>query len=309
MPSVRVNGLDIAYESSGRASNPAILLIHGLATPLTGWRESMVDGLVQQGFRVVLFDNRDIGLSTHLADAGFPDLKAMIDKVKAGQPLAPPYTLEDMAADAAGLLDALRIDSAHIVGASMGGMIAQLVALRHPRKARSLVSIMSTTARPGLPQAKSEAMRAMMAMPASPSREDRLATAIAAVRAVCGPGFPASDEELRDYLGRSIDRTPFDPAGAARQMAAIIAARPRNAALNALAVPALVIHGADDPLMPVEHGRDTAASIPGAKLAIVPGMGHEFGEALTPVYVREIGGFVEAVEAARRLQAERQAAQ
>lgn len=309
MPSVRANGLDIAYESSGRAADPTILLIHGLGTPLTGWRDSMVQGLVERGFRVVRFDNRDAGLSTHLAGADIPDLKAMIDRVKAGQPLSPPYALEDMAADAAGLLDAIRIDSAHVVGASMGGMIAQLVAIRHPRKARSLVSIMSTTARPGLPQAKSEAMRAMMALPASPSREDRLATAIAAVRAVSGPGFPASDKELREYLGRNIDRTPFDPAGVARQMAAIIAARPRSAALAALQVPALVIHGEDDPLMPVEHGRDIAATIPGAKLALIPGMGHVFSEALTPIYVREIGDFAEAVEARRRRQAEQQAAQ
>lgn len=309
MPNARVNALDIAYESLGRVSAPTILLIHGLATPLTGWRDSVCQGLVAQGFRVVRFDNRDVGLSTRLAEAGLPDLKAMIDRVKAGEPPSGPYALEDMAADAAGLLDALRIDSAHIVGASMGGMIAQLVAIRHPAKARSLVSIMSTTARPGLPQAKPEAMRAMMAMPASSSREDRLKTAIAAVRAASGPGFQASDAELADYLGRSIDYTPFDPPAAARQMAAVIAALPRHAALSTLEVPALILHGADDPIIPVEHGRDTAASIPGAKLTIIPGMGHEFGEALTATYVREIGGFVAEVEARRRAQASQQAAQ
>jgi pimeloyl-ACP methyl ester carboxylesterase len=299
MPKVRVNAIDLAYESLGHAADPTILLIHGLATPLTGWRDSLCQGLVAKGFRVVRFDNRDIGLSTHLDALGMPDLKAMIDEVKAGETPASPYRLEDMAADAAGLLDALGIASAHIVGASMGGMIAQLVAIHHPAKARSLVSIMSTTARPGLQQAKSEAMRAMMALPASPSREDRLATAIAAVRAASGPGFPASDEELTAYLGRSIDRTPFDPPAAARQMAAIIAAKPRNALLNGLRIPALILHGADDPVVPVDHGEDTARSIPGAKVTIVPGMGHEFGEALTPLYVREIGDFAAGVEAKR----------
>ena len=181
-----------------------------------------------------------------------------------------------MAADAAALLDALGISRAHMVGASMGGMIAQLVAINHPAKTKSLVSIMSTTGRPGLPREKPEAMQALMAMPASPGREDRIATALAAVKAIGGPGFLASDEERRAYLERSIDYTPYDPPAAARQMAAVIAAPPRNGRLKALKIPALVIHGADDPVIPAAHGEDTARSIPGAELLLVPGLGHDF---------------------------------
>ena len=189
-----------------------------------------------------------------------------------------PYTLDDMAADAAGLLIALGIGRAHIVGASMGGMIAQLVAIQHPAKTKSLISIMSTTGRRGLPREKPEAMQALLAAPASPSREDRIATALAAVKAIGGPGFPASDEERRAHLGRSIDRTPYDPPAAARHWAAVIATPPRNDGLKALRIPALVIHGADDPILLAAHGEDTANSIPGAELMIVPGLGHDFTE-------------------------------
>jgi pimeloyl-ACP methyl ester carboxylesterase len=297
MPQVRANGIDIAYESLGREDDPAILLIHGLNTPLTGWPDSLYEGLASRGFQIIRFDNRDVGLSTHLPQFGAPDLAALMAKVRSGERPAAPYSLDDMAADAAALLDALGIERAHIVGASMGGMIAQLVALNHLSKTKSLISIMSTTARRGLPQAKPEAMQALMALPASPAREDRIATAIAAVRAIGSPGFPASDGELRAYLGRSIDRTPFDPPAAARQMAAVVAARPRNDRLRSLTIPALVIHGADDPVIPAAHGEDTARSIPGAELLIVPGMGHDFPELLVPVYRKAIGDFVAKVEA------------
>ena len=224
----------------------------------------------------------------------------MMAKVVAGEPVVAPYALDDMAADAAGLLAALGIDSAHIVGSSMGGMIAQLVALNHPGKTRSLVSIMSSSGRRSLPPARVEAMQALTTLPKSPSRDDRLATAIAAIRAIGSPGFAATDSELAASLGRSIDRTPFDPPAAARQMAAIVAAPPRHARLKMLTIPALVIHGADDPLVPAAHGEDTAQSIPGAELLIIPGAGHDFNEALTPVYLEAIGAFVARVEAGRQ---------
>ncbi len=303
MPNVRANGIDIAYESCGRDGDPAILMIKGLNTPLTGWPDSLCNGLAARGFRVIRFDNRDVGFSTHLSELGAPDLAAMMAKVQAGEPVVAPYALDDMASDAAGLLAALGIESAHIVGSSMGGMIAQLVALNHPERTRSLVSIMSSSGRPGLLPARPEAMRALMILPKSPSREDRLATAVAAVRAIGSPGFPATDEELVTSLGRSIDRTPFDPPAAARQMAAIVAAPPRHDRLRTLTIPALVIHGADDPLVPAAHGEDTARSIPGAELLIIPGAGHDFSEALTPVYLEAIGGFVAKVEAVKSGQA------
>lgn len=308
MPKIRANGTELEFDQAGPSDGIPFLMINGFGSQMTSWSDDFRQSLVGSGFRFIRFDNRDVGLSQKWHGI-VPDVREVAAAMREGRKPDVPYTLTDMAADAAGLLDALGIESAHVAGASMGGMIAQLVAIHHPAKARSLVSIMSTTARPGLPQAKPEAMRAIMALPASPGREDRLVTAIAAVRGVSGPGFPASDAELREYLGRSIDYTPFDPAAAARQMAAVVAAKPRNALLGALKVPALVLHGADDPLVPVEHGKDTAASIPGAKLAIVPGMGHEFGEALTATYVREIAGFAAEVEAKRGAQAAHQAAQ
>ncbi|WP_442471072.1 alpha/beta fold hydrolase [Roseiarcus sp.] len=201
MPRVRANAIDIAYESLGRQGDPTILLIHGLATPLTGWPDSLCEGLIRRGFRVVRFDNRDIGRSTFFDALGIPDIGAMMAALQSGRRPIPPYPLDAMAADAAGLMDALGIVRAHMVGASMGGMIAQLVALNHPERTASRVSIMSSTGRPGLAPGKPEAMRALMAMPASPARADRLATAVAAVKAISGQGFPQTDAELVAYPG------------------------------------------------------------------------------------------------------------
>ncbi len=297
MPHVRANGIDIAYESFGRDSDPAILLIHGLATPLTGWPNSLCDGLAQRGFRVLRLDNRDIGRSTFFPELGTPDIRAMVAALQSGAPPVPPYPLDAMAADEVGLLNAIGVPRAHVAGASMGGMIAQLVALNHPERTASLVSIMSSTGRPGLPPGQPEAFRALTALPASGNRADRLATAMAATKAISGSGFPQTDAELSAYLGRSIDYTPYDPAAAGRHMAAIVAAPPRHERLRRLALPALVIHGSDDPIMPAAHGQDTAACIPGAKLMLVPGMGHDFKEALMPVWIEAIGDFVAKVEA------------
>jgi len=291
MPRVRANGLDIEWEAFGREGDPPILLIHGFATPLTGWPDSLCHGLAARGFRVVRFDNRDIGRSTFLPELGVPDLGALVAEARSGGNPSAPYALDDMAADAVGLMDALGIERALVAGASMGGMIAQLVALNHPGRTSGLVSIMSTTGRPGLEPAKPEAMRALAATPASASRADRLATAVAAARAIGGAGFPQTEAELEAYLGRSIDYTPYDPPAAARHMAAIVAAPPRHERLKGLQVPTLVIHGSEDPLIPLAHGEDTARCIPGAKLLIVPGMGHDLKEAMMPTWIEAIGGF------------------
>jgi pimeloyl-ACP methyl ester carboxylesterase len=300
MPQVRANGIDIEYESIGRAGDPAVLLVMGFAAQLVGWPESLCRGLAAEGFRVIRFDNRDIGKSTHLTEIAPPNLQAMMAEREAGRWPAAPYSLDDMAADAAGLLDALGIARAHVVGASMGGMIAQLAAINHPAKVKSLVSIMSTTGRPDLPPAKPEAFAAIMTPPASLSREDRIAQGVAAMRAIGSPGFPASDAELRETVARGVDRTPYDPLGVARQMAAVVAAGPRDERLKALKVPALVIHGADDPLIPASGGEDTAKSIPGAELLIIPGAGHDLRESLVPVYLKAIGAFLAKVEARER---------
>ncbi len=297
MPRIKANGLDFEYETFGRATDPALLLIMGFAAQMTMWPTPLCEGLAGRGFYVIRFDNRDVGKTTHLSHFGAPNPGEAMARVMSGQPANPPYTLDDMAADAAGLLDALGIADAHIVGASMGGMIAQLVAAKYPQKTRSLVSIMSTTARRDLPPAKPEAMAALMTPPASPAREDRIAQAIKSWRVIGSPGYAATDEELTAMVEQAVDRVPYDPAGIARQMVAIVAAQPRNSLLKDLRVPALVIHGADDPLIPVEGGKDTAASIPGAQLVIVPGMGHDFTNALVPVYLKHIGDFVSAVEA------------
>jgi pimeloyl-ACP methyl ester carboxylesterase len=178
----------------------------------------------------------------------------------------------------------------------MGGMIVQLAAIRHPKKVKSLVSIMSTTGRRDLPPARPEAMAALMTPPAGEGREDRIAAAMRTWTVIGSPGYRATPEELRANAERDVDRVPYEPTGGLRQMAAIIVAPPRNEMLNGLAVPALVIHGADDPLVHVEGGRDTAAAIPGAELVIVPGMAHDFTEALCPIYLAHVGGFIDKVE-------------
>ncbi len=202
-----------------------------------------------------------------------------------------------MAADAVGLLDALDVPRAHIVGASMGGMIAQLVAIRHPEKTASLVSIMSTTGRPEVSQPTPEAFAAILSQPASLAREDRIARGLNVWRVIGSPGFAASDAELREFVGRGVDYAPYDPAGMVRQMAAVLAAKPRNERLRSVTAPTLVIHGDADPLIPVTGGRDTAESVPGAELFVIEGAGHDVFEALVPIYVKAIGDFAAKVEA------------
>ncbi len=297
MPQIRANGIDIEYESFGKDSDPAILLIMGFSGQLTLWPVALCEGLAAQGFRVIRFDNRDIGKSTHLLDKGSPNIQGLMVKLMSGQPADAPYSLDDMADDSVALLDALGIKRAHIVGASMGGMIAQLVAVRHPGKTSSLVSIMSTTGKQGLPPARPEAMAALTTPPASSSREDRVLAGIRTWKTIGSPGFAADDAELRASAERDADRVPYEPTGVARQMAAIIAAPARNDMLKNVTAPSLVIHGADDPLVPVEGGKDTAASIPGCELIIVPGMGHDFTSKLELVLRRHIGDFVRGVEA------------
>lgn len=300
MPQIRANGIDIEYESIGREGDPVILLINGFATQLVGWPDSLCRGLSEKGFRVIRFDNRDIGKSTHLEELGAPDLQAMIATRNAGGWPTAPYALDDMAADAAGLLDALGIVRAHVAGSSMGGMIAQLVAINHPARTKSLISIFSTTGRPDLPPGKPEAFKAILTPPVSPDREDCIARGIAVAHIIGSPGFPASEAELRETVARAIDYAPYDPAGMARQMAAVLAAPPRNDRLKGLKIPALVIHGADDPLIDVSGGEDTAKSIPGAELLIVPGMGHDFRQSVVPIYLKAIDEFVAKVETKER---------
>jgi len=297
MAQVQANGLTFEYESFGRKSDPALLLIMGFSAQMTMWPEALCEGLAGRGFRVIRFDNRDIGKSTHLEHLGAPDISGAMAKAMSGQPVDAPYALDDMALDAVSVLRALDIESAHIVGASMGGMIAQIVAARHPNATRSLTSIMSTTGRRDLPPASPEAMSALMTPPPSDSREHRIEAGMKVWRAIGSPGYQESDVELRAIVTREVDRSPYDPAGIGRQMLAIISAPPRNEILKNVRAPSLVIHGADDPLVPLEGGKDTAASIPGCEIIVVPGMGHGFESSLVPIYLEHIGRFVTAAEA------------
>ena len=297
MPQAQANGIDIEYESFGREGDPLILLIMGFGAHLIFWPEALCQGLAAKGFRVVRFDNRDVGKSTHLAGQAAPDPRALFAEVMAGKRPDVPYSLDDMANDAVGLMDALGVKRAHIVGASMGGMIAQLVAINHPDRTKSLISIMSTTGRRDLPSGNPETLSVLFRPPSSTSRDDLIDASILVQKALAGPGFRLSEAEMRARAERRTDYAPFDLAGIARQSAALIVAQPRNALLKELHCPALVLHGADDPVIPAAAAKDTAQSIPGAELVIIPGMGHDFAASLVPIYVKHIGDFVSKVEA------------
>ena len=298
MPQAEANGLSIEYETFGDRANPALLLIMGVGCQLIMWPEDLCQGLADKGFFVIRYDNRDIGLTTKMDDAGAPDIMAALTAQLSGEPVKAPYSLDDMADDAAALLKTLGIDRAHIVGASMGGMIAQLVAIRHPEVTKSLTSIMSTTGNPDLPAAKDEAMGALLTPPADTSRDSLIAQGVNMWKVIGSPKYPATEEELTTLAARNVDRS-ICPEGFGRQVLAILSAPARNEALAKLSVPAMVLHGADDPLVPVEGGKDTAAAIPGARLEIIDGMAHDFTQALVPVYLDKIGGFVREVEGGR----------
>ncbi len=298
MPTLAANGIRIEYEIAGPDEAPVVLLVMGLAGNLKAWPDPLFFGLAEQGFRVIRYDHRDVGHSTHLIELGLPDIQAMAAKRMKGEPVTPPYRLEDMAADAVALLDGLQVEKAHVAGMSMGGMIGQILALDHPEKVKSLMSIMSTTARPGLPPSRPEAMAALLTPPASLERADRVAHSVNFFRIVAGSGFGAPDEELRRISERIVDYAPADPAGVARQTAAVIAAAPRNERLRSVDLPAFVLHGDDDPLLPLPHGEDTAASIPNARLRVVPGWGHTVAGPATPLVMDAIAGWV--MEAERR---------
>ncbi len=273
MPKIAANGIELEYEQFGPAEGQPLLLIMGLGAQMIHWDEKFIELLADRRFRVTRFDNRDIGLSTKLDDAGPANVMDVMMKAQAGETPEVAYTLDDMADDAAGLLDGLKIDAAHVVGASMGGMIAQTLAIRHPRRVRSLVSIMSSTGNPELPAAKPEAMALLMRPPAQ-DRETAIENTIEARKLLGGTAHAFDEARARRVAALAYDRC-FHPEGQGRQTAAIVAHGSRVQALERLDVPTLVIHGDVDPLVPVEAGHDTARCIPGAELMIVPGMGHD----------------------------------
>ncbi|WP_339830167.1 alpha/beta hydrolase [uncultured Parvibaculum sp.] len=293
MPQVKANGIEIEYESFGPADRDAVLLIMGFSAQLTMWPTELCEELVSRGYRVIRYDNRDVGLSAKLEAKGVPDMEKLFGALMTGAAVEAPYSLDDMAADAAGLLDALKIERAHIVGASMGGMIAQLVAANHPEKTLSLTSIMSNTGNPDLPQGSPEAMGALMApAPAPDDIEAIVARGINTWKVIGSPGYPTDDQQLRQWVMRDAKRSYY-PQGVTRQFAAIVANGDRRPKLKNIKAPTVVLHGADDPLVPVAGGKDTADNIPGAELRVIPGMGHDFPLGLVPV-------FADAIEAAAR---------
>lgn len=283
----RANGIELEYETYGDPLDPTILLIMGLGAQLILWPMPLVEALVARGFHVVRYDNRDVGLSTKLDGAGRPRLGLMLFQRMLRMTPRAAYTLTDMATDAVALLDALKIEKAHIVGASMGGMIAQLVAATYPERTLSLTSIMSTTGNPALPRATREAMDVLVNRPKTEDLDALVAHGIRAAQVTGSPAYPIDPALLETRIREGIQRSTY-PEGFARQMAAIIADGDRRARLKAITAPTVVVHGADDPLVPVAGGRDTAASIPGARLVEIPGMGHNLPVELVPQLVAAI---------------------
>ena len=289
------NGLQIAYEEFGDPLSPPMLLIMGLGAQMILWRDAFCEQLAARGYRVIRFDNRDIGQSTWLDDRATPNLLAVMSAALAHQPIDAPYRLSDMAADAAGLLDALGIARAHVVGASMGGMIAQTLAIEHPTRVRSMTSIMSTTGNPDLPPPSPTATAVLMTPPSG--RAAAIEHGVNVYRTIGSPGFEFDEAEARTLAARSFDRG-FNPAGVLRQLVAIIASGSRVAALRQLSVPALVVHGTEDPLVPFAAGRDTAGAIPGAQFLAIEGMGHDMPRPLWPRLIDAICALAARADAA-----------
>jgi pimeloyl-ACP methyl ester carboxylesterase len=287
MPRASSNGIEIEYEVFGPSDAPPLLLVMGLGSQMIFWDEEFCEGLAARGHRVIRFDNRDVGRSTKLEAAGVPNVLAAMAAVGSGARVAAPYTLDDMADDAAGLLDALEVDAAHVVGASMGGMIAQTLAIRHPKRVRTLTSIMSTTGRPGLPGPTPAALGVLLAPPVA-GREPNVERGVATWRVIGSPGFPFDEPRIRERAGRAFDRG-FHPEGVARQLAAILASGSRRERLAGVRAPTLVIHGQADPLVPVACGVDTADAVPGAELLLVEGMGHDLPRGAWPTILDAIG--------------------
>jgi pimeloyl-ACP methyl ester carboxylesterase len=297
MARVRANGIEIEYDSFGSASGRPLLLIMGLGGQSIMWDEGFCEALAERGHFVLRYDNRDVGLSTKLDAAGIPNVMELMMQGAAGKTPSVPYTLDDMADDAAGLLEALGLETAHVCGASMGGMIAQTLAIRHGGRLRSLTSIMSSTGNPSLPPAKPEAMAVLMTPPPT-DRASSLDAAVRTWRTIGSPGFPFDEAKIRERAGRLYDRS-FYPQGTARQLAAIVAQGNRAPRLREVSTPTLVIHGAADPLVPIEGGQDTARSIPGAELLVIEGMGHDLPEGAWPQLVGAISEHTAKAEARR----------
>ena len=273
MAQVRTNSINLEYETFGSSTFPAILLIPRLGGQLLDWDEFLCEAIAHRGYFVIRFDNRDSGLSSKIMDPAPGAAAKMFKALMNGESVTPPYTIQDMAEDAVGLLDALRITRAHICGISMGGVIAQTLAIRHSERVQSLISIYSTTGNPDLPAPRAEAVKVLFE-PAPANRSAYIDYMVDLFKVISGTGIPFDRESHRLLAGRYFDRS-FSPQGTAHQLIATLMQPNRHSQLAALTMPALVIHGDDDPLMPLAAGRETAEAIPNADLVIMQGMGHD----------------------------------
>ena len=275
MPTVKANGVDLYYEDNGPADAPVILLVMGLGTQMIAWPDAFIAGLAKSGFRVIHYDNRDIGLSTRLDGAAAPNLIWAMVAARFGLPLKVAYTLNDMAADGVALLDALGIAKAHVVGASMGGMIAQLIAVNYPDRVLSLTSVMSTSGRPGLPGPDAALRKRLMAKRSpNPGRDEAVAFGAEGLQAISYTDAMREPDAFEAMAARAFDRS-YNPMGMKRQLLAIIADGSRVKRLKKIKAPTLVIHGAADPLVPLAGSEDIARNVPGAKLKIIDEMAHD----------------------------------
>ncbi|HEY4066288.1 MAG TPA: alpha/beta hydrolase [Burkholderiaceae bacterium] len=282
------NGIALEVEDHGPAGGEPLVLVMGLGMQLVAWPAEFVAMLVARGFRVIRFDNRDIGLSQRFDHLGTPNLVLGVLKHAIGLKIDAPYTLATMADDTAGLLDALGLASAHVCGASMGGMIAQQLAARHPKRVKSLTLMMTSSGARRLPGPTLRVGRALLARPKDPrSVPSIIEHYVALYKLIGSPGYPLEDDELQARLSESVSRS-YRPQGSARQMLAIAADGDRSPLLPALKVPTQIIHGQEDPLVPLAAGRDLARKIAGAELDVVSGMGHDLPGPLWQRFVADI---------------------
>jgi len=283
---VPVSGIHLAYHAFGRRTDPAFLLIMGLGTQMVVWDDAFCQRLMRRGYYVIRFDNRDVGLSGRPANAGVPDLATLEQGLATGRPERPPYTLDDMAADGIGLLQGLGIQGAHVAGVSMGGMIAQVMASAFPQHVRSLTSIMSSTGRPDLPPPTPEALEVLLT-PFPTDRDGYIESFVRSYSIISGPVYPINVARVRRWAQQHFENG-LNPAGITRQLAAILYAGDRTAALHRITAPTLVLHGDADPLLAVACAHATADAIPGARLKIIPGMGHVIPDVLWDLVVDQM---------------------